>query len=199
VAHLVLPKHGQRQLSLQGQARVATELDKMEGRLFQGLRPEMGGADFDSALQMLAEFEVGRYTQELVLQVSRLGWLNILFNKVAERAKEVKSLEKVKARVLQEVKILYGKVLSWVSSPTVQRIATQLATHDEEPFSFQTSLSEVHKWSIEKDVFEGKFPWMRSARDVNDDVQQSMKRKLAQRLRVVYSVMKKFALRFWFH
>jgi len=118
---------------------------------------------------------------------------------VAERAKDVKSLHKVKARVLQEVKIIYGKVLSWVSSPTVQRIATKLATHDAEPFSFRTSLSEVKKWSMEKDVFEGKFPWVRSARDVNDDVQQSMKRKLAQRLRVVYSVIKNFALRFWFY
>jgi len=81
------------------------------------------------------------------LLVSRLGWLDILFNKVAERAKETKSLNTVKARVLHDIK----------------------------------------NWSLEKDVFKGNFPWMRSARDTNEDVLQAMKRKLAQRLRDVYS------------
>jgi len=172
---------------------VASELHRMERILFQGLHPEIGGEDFESALQVLAEFEVGRYTQELVLLVSRLGWLDILFNKVAERAKETKNLNKVKARVLQDIKVIYGKVISWISSPTVQRLAAKLESCEAEPFSFPTSPSEVRNWSLEKDVFEGNFPWMRSARDTNDDVQQSMKRKLAQRLRVVYSVMKNFA------
>jgi hypothetical protein len=192
VASLVLPKRGQRQLSLQAQTKVEGELGRMETKLFNGIRPAMGSEELDHSLQALVEFEVDRYAQEIILLVSRLAWLNILFNKVAERAKEVNSLLKVKERVLQDVKIIYGKVISWISSPTVQRLAT------DEPFSFLTSLSEVREWKI-KDVFEGKFPWMRSARDANDDVQQAIVRELAQRLRVVYSVMNNFAFQFIFY
>jgi hypothetical protein len=195
VASLVLPKRGQRHLSLQGQTKVESELGRMETNLFTGIRPAIRSEEMDNSLQALVEFEVDRYAQEIMLLVSRLVWLNILFNKVAERAKEVKSLLKVKERVLQDVKIIYGKVISWISSPTVQRLASQLESCDAEPFSFQTSLSEVHNWCI-KDVFKGKFPWVRSPRAANDDVQQAIVRELAQRLRVVYSVMKNFAFQF---
>ena len=178
VAHLVLPRTGQRQLAPSGHAKQQRALEKMEEEMFDGQRPEFGSVELEPAFVQLAEYEVERCTQELVLLVSRFHWIQILYNKLAERPKEVKSLDKAKAKVAEDIKSAHAKVISWISSATVQTLATRHS------FSFVTRLSEVRQWSIHT-VFAGVFPWT-AEEDVN--VHEAMKRKLAQRLRVANSV-----------
>ena len=112
--------------------------------------------------------------------VSRIAWINILFNKVSERAHEVKSLTKIKERVLSDIKVVFGKVKSWASAPIVQHMAAA------DPFTFLTSLADVRKWSI-NDIFTGVLPWTYLG-DQQADVKQAMASKFAQRMRVSVQV-----------
>jgi len=169
-----------RQLSETGHAKAERSLSKMEAQYFDGERPDMDSEHFEAALRALVEYEVARLTQFLVLLVARLGWLQILFKKMAERAPELKSLRKAKERVQQDARTAFGKITSWIAAPVIQAMARV------EPFAFISALSEVRKWRW-TDVCEGSMPWLRGG-DQRSAMTSASASKFAQRLRVALQV-----------
>ena len=89
VAHLIAPKRKQQPLAPSGKAKLEKSLGKIEREHFDGERPDFNSEGFDPAVVDLAVYEVERHTQELKVLGNRLAWIDILYNKVSERAQEV--------------------------------------------------------------------------------------------------------------